>query len=167
MIDPIHLRNYVIEPVLKDLGLYSPQAVNLILGTACVESDCGRWLRQRGSGPALGIYQMEPATHDDIWLNYLRLNRWKLHDNIWDMASTQPSTHPDDARVIDSKELIGNLYYATAMTRIHYLRVPAPIPLTLGEQAGYWKLYYNTELGAGSVLDYLKKWDQFVPAGLV
>ena len=64
MIQPEHLVKYVIEPVLKTLDLYSEDAVNLVLGTACVESECGRWLHQLGTGPALGIYQMEPDTHD-------------------------------------------------------------------------------------------------------
>ncbi len=41
---------------------------------------------------------------------------------------------------------IWNLAYATAMCRVHYLRVPRPLPdagavRAMGE---YWKRHYNT-----------------------
>ena len=39
-------------------------------GTAAVESRMGTYLRQIG-GPALGIWQVEPATHLDCWDNWL------------------------------------------------------------------------------------------------
>src|SRR6266404_8998054 len=136
MIDPFQLVEHVIRPVLKDLGLYSDNAERLVLGTACQESECGRWLHQRGDGPALGIYQMEPVTHDDIWDNFLEykeeLKARVLHCGV-------------DGRFDSEKHMIGNLYYATAMCRIHYLRVPEPIPANLTTQAEYWKKYYNTE----------------------
>jgi hypothetical protein len=158
MIEPKQLLEYVIRPVLKDLNLWTEAAERLVLGTACQESQCGRYLKQLGTGPALGIYQMEPATHDDLWANYLRQNRWLLHDTVWDAARAQYG----DKQVIDSKELIGNLFYATAMCRVHYLRIPSKIPDYLAGQAQYWKTHYNTELGAGSVQDYLNSWNRFV-----
>src|SRR5688572_28738068 len=141
MIDPIHLRTYVIRPVLKDLGLWSEPAEKLILGTACQESQCGRWLRQIGEGPALGIFQMEPATHNDLWNNFLDHRPEIARKVKLFVAGLAPS----------AEQLVGNLYYATAMCRIHYLRVPEPIPNTLEEQAAYWKKFYNSELGKGKV----------------
>jgi hypothetical protein len=154
MIDPIHLTKYVIRPVLKDLGLYSENAEKLVLGTACVESDCGRWLKQLGDGPALGIYQMEPATHDDIWENYLDGNRKLSSGAKFYIADYTP-------RLAD--EMISNLAYATAMCRVHYLRFADPIPDNLPGQAAYWKRYYNTPLGKGTVEDYITAWRRLVP----
>lgn len=157
MIDPIHLRTYVIRPVLKDLGLWSERAEQLLLGTACQESQCGRWLRQIGEGPAVGIYQMEPATHNDLWNNFLDHRESiarKVHMHVVGLGPT-------------AEQMAGNLYYATAMCRVHYLRVPQPIPATLSEQAEYWKRFYNTELGKGRVEDYISNWARFMPAGLV
>jgi hypothetical protein len=152
MIDPKHLVRYVIRPVLQDLELWSEAAEQLVLGTACVESECGHYLHQL-AGPALGIYQMEPATHDDIWGNYLdfqpdiskKVEKWII--NIGDNLSD---------------EMIGNLYYATAMCRIHYLRVPEEIPEDLSAQAEYWLKYYNTELGKGTTYGYLNNWYRLV-----
>jgi hypothetical protein len=151
MIDPIHLLKYVIRPVLKDLDLWSVEAEQLVLGTACQESKCGEYLVQLGGGPALGIYQMEPATHDDIWRNYLpgRAIKYKISDFAFNAG-------------LDADEMIGNLYYATAMCRIHYLRVPEKIPVGLHPQAAYWKKYYNTPLGAGTINEYINSWERFV-----
>lgn len=160
MIDPIHLLSYIIRPVLKDMRLWSVDAERLLLGTACAESDCGRWLRQRGEGPAVGIYQMEPATYQDIWQHFLNYR----HDLYRRVLKWSSCTEPD---IPEPREMIGNLNFATAMCRVHYLRSSDPIPSTLKEQAEYWKRLYNTEDGKGTINGYLKKWDQFVPAGTI
>lgn len=154
MIDPVHLLNYVIRPVLKDLGLHSVSAEKLLLGTACQESQCGRWLRQIGEGPAVSIYQIEPRSHDDVWINFLA-NRPELTERVR-LTMITPSKP-------QAWEMVGNIFYATAMCRIFYLRVPEPIPESLPEQATYWKRYYNTELGAGTAQEYMNAWYRFVP----
>jgi hypothetical protein len=61
----------IIEPVLHHLTEipYDRAAAQLLLGTALKESLQLKYRRQI-QGPALGYYQMEPATHDDIWNNY-------------------------------------------------------------------------------------------------
>ena len=159
MIDPTHLLEHIIRPVLKDLDLWSPQAERLVLGTACKESECGRWLVQLGGGPALGIYQMEPATHNDIWENFL------VFPGKTDLRNVVKKYMPQ--LWTEQQLLIGNLYYATALCRIHYLRVPEPIPDDLPRQAAYWKRFYNSEKGAGTVQEYIEAWRRFVPAGVV
>ena len=45
------------ESTLKAIDLYSDEAVSLMLGTCAQESAFGRYRRQLGNGPALGIYQ--------------------------------------------------------------------------------------------------------------
>lgn len=44
----VQLKDLVIQPALEKIELYSPEAVALVLGTACVESQCGEFLRQYG-----------------------------------------------------------------------------------------------------------------------
>ena len=159
MINANHLIKEIIRPVLADLGLGGGAAEAQVFGTACKESACGLYLIQLGRGPALGIYQMEPATHDDIWDRFLahqpdlsrKLNRWR--------AQYGNGMGPG--------EMVGNLYYATAMCRIHYLRVSEPLPETLPGQADYWKKYYNTPHGAGTEQEYLDAWRQFAPSAWV
>ena len=153
MIDPNHLLKGIIRPVLQDLGLGGNPAEALVLGTACQESKCGLWLTQLANGPARGIFQMEPATHDDIWDRFLahqpdlarKLNRWRCQYG----------------NGMGPEEMVGNLYYAAAMCRIHYLRVSSPIPDTLYGQASYWKEFYNTPRGKGTEHEYVESWKQF------
>ena len=148
MIDPDQFRTEIIKPALKYLGHYSEAAEELLLGTALVESGLV-YLRQLGGGPALGVYQMEPAAHEDIWDNYLeQSNKLHLGRDVIGMVGEE---------FTKLESLVSNLAYATAMTRIHYLRVPEPLPAVgdLEGQARYWKQYYNTHLGKGTVAKYV------------
>jgi len=134
----------VIEPTLYSIGLLSDSAIILLAGTAGIESRYGSFLKQV-KGPALGIYQMEPATHADIWNNYLAYNK-VLGERI-----VKGCDLPND--VISDFRLISNLRYATAMTRIHYLRVREKLPHMddIEGFSNYHKKYYNTYLGKTKV----------------
>jgi hypothetical protein len=146
-IHPGQLREYLVRPVLNRLGLYSEAAEELLMLTAAAESLCGEYLHQVG-GPALGIFQMEPRTHDDIWDNYLRFKP--------DLAVQMKHY----GRL--SQQLAGNLYYACAMARIHYRRVPERLPsaMDIDGLARYWKDHYNTHLGAGDPQEAINKYRQ-------
>lgn len=147
--DPQQLKDLIITPTLQALDLFSVSAVNLILGTAAQESQF-KYIRQLGGGPALGIYQMEPATHDDVWDNYLAY-RTELAGKLRALASQK--LFYDHA----ADEMIGNIYYATAMCRVHYLRVTDPLPATddIVAMGNYWKLHYNTPQGNGTAREFV------------
>lgn len=142
MIRPDHLMKYVIEPTLHALDLDSMSARNLLLGTYLAESTVGvnTCLHQLGTGPAIGIYQMEPATFKDL------RDRW---------LPTQPEiTERLERFVLGSwrdDRMHGDLYFATAFCRFKYRSIPAPLPdpNDVGALANYWKRWYNTPLGAG------------------
>ena len=68
--DSNQLKNLIIIPVLEKANLYSKSAVNLLLGTAAVESQLGHYIEQVPSGIAKGIYQCEMSTHYDIFKNF-------------------------------------------------------------------------------------------------
>ena len=152
-IDAGQLRDYVIVPALTEIDMCSDAAVNLVFGTAATESDMGRYLHQKGGGPALGIYQMEPATHDDIWRNYL-CYKPKLAQKVREFHNDR----------YQSRDLIGNLWYATIMCRIHYYRSPMMLPdaQDLDSLAKMWKKVYNTELGKGKAEDFIEKYNKYV-----
>jgi hypothetical protein len=143
------LRELVVRPALHHIELWSPAAENLVLGTALVESK-GEYLHQV-KGPALGLWQMEPATHDDIWANYLRYNA-TIREHVKELQSPASITE-------GALELIGNLYYGAAMCRIHYRRSPYPLPAANDAEgmARLWKNAYNTARGAGTVEKALPK----------
>ena len=131
----------LVRPVLDQLGLGGSAALNLLTGTALVESGLV-WLRQNGGGPALGLWQMEPATHDDIWRNFLGFRPA--------LAATVRQVGGTGAGVGSAGLLVGNLAYACAMARVAYVRAPRALPLptdSVGLSA-YHKQFYNTPLGA-------------------
>lgn len=135
----------VIRPVLKRAKLWSLDAEWLLLRTAKAESGLDA-LIQRG-GPALGVYQIEPATHTDIWKNYLAYRPGK---------AARVLAH--SCAVPQHRQLIWNLGYATLIARLVYLRSPLPLPYfaDLHGQAEIWKAVYNTYLGAGTVGHFLE-----------
>lgn len=142
----------VIRPALLALGLHSAAAEELLLGTAMVESQLVH-REQLGGGPALGLFQMEPATHDDIWTHYLAY-RPALARKVEALLS-----RPDADR---HAELLVNDVYAAAMARIHYKRVAEALP-AVGDtdaMAGYWKRYYNTPRGKGRAAKYVQTWER-------
>lgn len=151
VINSNQLRKYVVEAELVRLGLYSKAAENLLMGTAAQESRLGEYLVQLGNGPARGIFQMEKATEKDIWENYLKYKH-NISATILKVTAS-PVPHTTD-------EILWNLRYATAMTRIHYLRVKEKLPDhdDVEALARYWKKYYNTSLGRGTEEEFIKNY---------
>jgi hypothetical protein len=154
--DPSQFRDFI-SRVLTDLGLCSDSAVELLLGTAAQESGFGTYLQQI-KGPARGVFQMEPATERDIWDNFLCFNdRLALSHRIRDLSGAWRGG-------CDSFALEGNLIYQTAMCRVHYLRVPSPLPAAndLVALANYWKRHYNTFQGKGTPQEFVRNYHQYV-----
>ena len=157
-INPQQFRQYVIEPVLVHLAQWEPRinseaAIRLLLMTAAHESRMGHYLHQV-KGPAVGIYQMEPATAEDIFA-------WMTRQPVVDIAiERRPVSLLYRLQGIgftsETAEMAGNLYYATAMARLHYWRVPEPLPDADDVEglATYAKRFYNSMLGKAQVADY-------------
>ncbi|GCE81794.1 hypothetical protein MSKU3_3269 [Komagataeibacter oboediens] len=142
-LDLSDLKVRVIAPTLALIGMGGPAAVNLLAGTALAESGCRR-LVQDGGGPALGLWQMEPFTHDDIWTTFLPDGRMGVL--VGRLLSTRGNWPPA------AGQLTGNAFYACAMARLKYYRAPDPLPAA-DDAAGMcdmWKRIYNTSLGAGT-----------------
>ena len=68
--DAKQLWTLVIQPALLEIELWSEAAEKLVLGTAIVESRLS-FIKQLGSGPALGVWQIEPDTSRDVYDNSL------------------------------------------------------------------------------------------------
>ena len=148
MLDPEQFRLRVIRPSLKRLGLHSPAAELLLLGTAITESKLSA-LVQKGGGPALGVYQIEPATHTDIWRNYLAYRPIRAA-RVLSLAA---------GGLGRSEQLIWNLAYATAMARLVYRRRPEPMPPAgdIPGLAAYWKAHFNTAAGKGTAAKFIER----------
>ena len=148
MLDVEQFRKIVIVPALRMTKTYSQAAEELLLGTALQESRL-TYLKQLGTGPAVGVFQMEPATHNDIWANFLAYNPVLA-------KAVGKLTHRPTAQ-----SMATDLLYAAAMCRVHYLRVKEKLPAEgdIYGQAEYWKQYYNTHLGSGTAKEYMHAWE--------
>ena len=127
----------IIAPTLRRIGLYSPAALNLVAGIGMVES--GYRTRKQIGGPALGYWQMEPATEQDCWVNFLDY-RPLLAGLVRKIAYPSQPQH---------QLLLTNDAYAAAMCRIRLYRSPNPLPDANCALALSWyhKRHYNTMQG--------------------
>lgn len=159
-INTSQLRDCVIVPTLNDLTNFfnkpmnTPAAVNLLLGTAAQESNMGTYLTQLNDGPARSIYQVEEPTHNHV-LNWGKEN---LPDFLAQLRRLE-------IRELSREEnMLGNLFYATAIARLNYWRIAAPLPSEhdIRGLANYWKTYWNTQLGKGTVTQFIANYERFV-----
>jgi len=140
MFDYNQFKTHVVEPTLREFGLWSPAAEILLLGTVAAESNGGEFLVQHNNGPALGAYQIERNTHVDVWENYLNYRPDRLDQMRCFLGYYSRPSHD---------RLITDLAYATIIARFIYLRVPEPLPgaHNIPGLAAYHKQHYNTPLG--------------------
>ncbi|GAB4184151.1 MAG: hypothetical protein OHK0024_24240 [Thalassobaculales bacterium] len=124
----------------------SEAAVRLVVGTAAAESSFAA-LYQRPQGPALGLWQIEPATLDDIEQNFLR-HRPQLEAAVMMWVAARPA----DLRL----HLVSNLAVAALVARLIYWRSPLKLPRAddIAGQARIWKAAYNTAAGKGTPAHY-------------
>lgn len=136
----------LIRRVLSEYGpgLCSEAAINLLLGTAAQESHFGTYLWQLGGGPAVGVFQMEPATFD--WL------RDHFKGKYPDIGGRQ------------AEDLEWDLRLAILLARLRYRVVPAPLPDAdvVSALAGYYKQYYNTIHGKATIEEFERNYGKFV-----
>ena len=154
MLDIKQFRELLVKPVLTELQQYSLNAEELLVFTCAAESDGGTYLKQKG-GPALGIYQCEPATHNDIWRNYI-VNRHQIVSILGMNFGVTQIPQPE--------RMITDLRYATAICRIHYLRVKGALPDCKDVDAiwDYYKIHYNTVQGKASKSNAIKAYERFI-----
>ena len=151
MIDKTQLRE-MIDEITEYLGIQSEAGTNLLMGTAAQESKLGTYFKQIGGGPALGIFQMEPDTEEDIWENFLLYNG-VMNSRIRDLVR----------EVVELPLLKYNIAYQIAMARMQYYRHSETLPKAdnVWQLATYWKKYYNTPLGAGTAQDFVDNFQRY------
>lgn len=154
MLNIAQFRSLIVQPALRDLLLLSHDAEELMVFTCAVESLGGSFLHQV-NGPALGIYQMEPASYTDLWQNYIknRTGMFMIMLSNFDAHNMPPV-----------ERLIYDLRFATAITRLYYARLPQPLPSCKDENAiwEYYKTFYNTVSGAAQKESSLRKYHDFL-----
>ena len=132
---------------LKEMGLYSKDAVDLVYKTGNAETGY-RHLKQMGGGPAIGFWQVEPATLIDIMDNYVKY-RPELEKRLKSLGFSRSSI---ETRVMS------NIALQAVFCRLKYKRDKYALPKSndLKGQAEYWKRVYNTHLGKGTIKHFME-----------
>lgn len=161
-----HLKNEIVQPALDYLGLGGARAINQVTGTFLAEGYAGgsTYLKQLGKGPAVGAMQMEPATYNDIWKNFLASS--KRSHLVALLKNIAGEFNTDNVGIPKPTTMTGNIFFAAAMCRVFYLRVPTALPLATDASgmAQYHKKYYNTALGKAVWQDNVDRFQQAIGA---
>ena len=140
--------NFVIEQID---GEVETNKHNLLLATAITESNLK--YRKQINGPALSYFQIEECVALDI-IKYAK--RKRLFSKILKISHINKITEKNIAYHLETNDI-----FSCAIARLIYKRVPKPVPDTLVDCAEYWKKYYNTAKGKGTVEKYVKSWKSF------
>jgi hypothetical protein len=146
-IDAKQLRTLVIRPAINAIGLWSADAEELLMLTAATETHLGNFIRQvdmKDDKGAFGIFQMEKGAYEWIWAN-------RITPTASLKAAIRLFCGYDGKPPI--QRLMTDLALAAIMTRLYYCNITPAIPnaSNIHELADYWKHWYNTELGKGTV----------------
>lgn len=156
-IDVNQLKNFVVMPALTALGMNSPAAVNLILGTAAQETNMGSFIVQQGIGDkgGLGIYQMEQRTYNDIWDNF-------INNNIAIKAKIKLYLGYEGRPL--ATRMISDFALSTIMCRLFYYIISKPLPdaNNIQELGKFYKTYFNTDMGKATVEQFVENYHRFV-----
>jgi hypothetical protein len=101
-----------------------------------------------GGGPAIGFWQIEPATLIDIMDNYVKY-RPKFEKRLKSLGFSQSDM---ETRVMS------NIALQAVFCRLKYKRDKYALPKSsdLEAQARYWKRVYNTHLGKGTITHFME-----------
>lgn len=155
MIDIEQYTKCILRPTLKDIEMYSPSSEVLLLGTFAQESQAGTFMKQIGGGPGLGFYQEERNSFIDVVNNYLKF-RTALVQKICDYLGYTYFPEAD--------HLMHDLKLQVIIARIHYKRVPYPLPEPddIEGMAKYWKLHYNSLKGKGTEVQFIENYNRYI-----
>jgi hypothetical protein len=148
----------IAEYALYKIDSYSDNALALVVRTGMAESGY-RALKGYGDGnPAIGFWQIEPATLHDMIRNYISY-RPKYQDALEGLGMEFKG---DDIEM----SVMSNMAVQAALCRLHYRRDRDPIPdwSNLELQGAYWKSVYNTVEGRGTVKHFVEA-NKDVPIG--
>jgi hypothetical protein len=134
------VRQYIIAPTLKEIGMWSDSDEILVYGTGYVETGYDYLVQIRNpKNGGLGPFQDEPSDYNDICT-------WLKNGFCKDLLDKVLAACWFDKLPADPTVLISNLKLATIFCRLHYHRIKAPIPNATDAKgmAEYHCRYYNS-----------------------
>ena len=134
----------LIKWVHEEMGLQSPEADTLVFRTMNHES-LFKHLSQV-NGPAIGFSQLEMPTVEDTWNRLLKGKYTKAGLICHKLTKWGYDGNPIVVQ--------GSIILQIAFCRLKYYLSPGNIPKTLEGQAAYWKQWYNTPEGKGTIEEF-------------
>ncbi len=119
------LREQVIRPTLKYLGVWSPGTETFLVNTATKAPELGLFSAHKDG---LGLFHITAAQHRDIWDRYLAFKP-DVASRIRGLASQRAFLSNPDS------ELMTNLSYCTAIAWLLYQRASGERRETTAERA--------------------------------
>lgn len=147
--------------------MFSNDALMMVFRTGLVESNYEHLRQKIGRGDRIGIarsfFQIEPWVARSIindYIKYRKSIRRDLEKVCMCDLSRMDDKSEDDFLAL---QLSGNILFGIALCRLKYRPVPKAIPKAsdVNKQAGYWKKYYNTAGGKGSVEKFIEIVDKY------
>ena len=122
----------------------SDNHINMLLETARAETKLGE-IADTTKYAGIGITQFDKIPFEDTKARTLIRTKKLVKDRLG-----------IDIDLVMWEHLRYNPYLCFIFTRLFYLLRPNKIPATIEERAKYWKKWYNTKLGKGTVEHYLE-----------
>ncbi len=121
-------------------------AVYLLCETAAVETQYATYRDLTPNGAGRGVCQCDEIAFKDVQ------QRTRQAD-----VDAVKAAFDFDLKKVQWDDLNLSPLLAFVFARLHYKLKPEAIPQTLRGRAEYWKKYYNTALGKGSVEEYIAR----------
>lgn len=152
-----------IRAALEALGLADPDLEMLVLLTGAHESGGFKYRRQVGGGPARGLCQQEPARLEDLHDNYIAGHHAIAVGFVALVRSCGAEDEDPEAALEQSDR------YAAGICALQYhrhaLSFPLPAAGDLAGQADYWKRFYNSRDGKGTIEEFKADAARYVLGG--
>lgn len=132
-----------VDAVVKCLG-GGDNAKKLLLETSASESDMGGAI-DRSWSVGVGLMQFDPIGFEDTKARTSKAKKEQI----------MRCFGIDIDRVVLS-DLRWSPLLSVIFARLKFMLVPSAIPNTQEGRAAYWKKWYNSELGAGTIEHYVR-----------
>ena len=150
LVSPSQAREYA-QAVCDVLGHGSRGgAVVMLLETAAQETHLGRYRDPTADGAGRGLCQCDLVAFVDV------IRRARPADVL-----AVKTAFGINLAQVEHDDLDFSPLLAMIVCRLFYKLNPEPFPLDLAGRAAYWKKYYNTYLGKGTVTEYIENVSRF------
>ena len=122
----------------------SGYAGQMLMETAAQETHCGKFRDPTPGGAGRGVFQIDLIAFNDI-RQRARVSDIKLLIEKFGV----------DIRAVNHETLDFSPLLSAIFCRLFYKLIPYPIPSTLSARAAYWKRFYNTKLGKGTIEEFI------------